>query len=342
MFQFPRVQQLIRDGTFGEGHSAAGLQLSDPIVPALEYFLSLEQVPGFPEKKHQDLKLKPVGPDTTNARTVQWASLCAELGGIYLLGKTLGLATLGFDQHSPRGRRANSNCDVLVNVNGRHVYVEIKRKAAEDKQSLPKRLEDGLFHLQHKLPYGISVMLRDRDYDCSDLDLRLAAVEDHVERFQQLKAEGVWAEEETPAPLGGPFIIFFHDKSDEPPGRVSEHVIVDRVTGRAVFDPECTDNLTPYLVGPARIGRDGERMVPMVEQAIEKGADYLLCRVSSGDGWPEIVEQCFGHVTYTTNRTCFAADESLRGLRGVVLFSRYDDFCIVNNSSVEAEACLVA
>jgi hypothetical protein len=219
---------------------------------------------------------------------------------------------------------------VVVLLNGREAYVEIKRKASEDKQSVPKLLEEGLVRLQHELPYNLSVKMQDRDYDCSDLEARFCAVRQHVETWERLKAQEEWLGEQKPPSIGGPFIIFFHERrSDGPWEGVPEH-----------FDPDYVKDLKRFLLVPG-VGRDGKRMVPMVEQAIEKGADYLLCRVSCWDGWEELVEECFGHVTWTTPRTCFAPEGGLKGLRGVVLFSRYDDFCVVNNPSCEDEAWLV-
>lgn len=328
MSQFPRVQELI--ARLPEDHYAAGLKLSDPIVPALEYFLSLDQVPGF-AKKLEELRLKRAGEGTTNDQVVQWASVCAELGGVCLLGRTLGLPILEFDQHSSRAQRANSDCDVVVLVNGSPAYVEIKRRASEDKQSLPKQLEEALIRLEGELPFSLSAELHDRDYDCSDLVARVAAVRRHVEAFQDEQKQGLCSGRARPLPIGGPFWVYFHAKRGSPQRGLPEH-----------FDPDCPETLKPYLLGPAEPGRDGKPKVPMVNQAIAKGADYLLCRVSRWEGWQEIVEGCFGRVTWSGERTCFAPEGCLQGLRGVVLFSRYDDFCIVNDPSAKDGAWLVA
>jgi len=329
MSQFPRVQELIPQ--LPEGHFAAGLKLSDPIVHALEFFLSLDQVPGFAEKL-RDLKLKCVGPATTNAGAVQWAGVRAELEGICLLGRTLDLPIVGFDEHFSRALRANSDCDVVVLVNGNRTYVEIKGKAAEDEQrSLPRRLDACLVQLQSELPYDISVELRNPRYDCSDLDSLPAKVKEWPEIHRLLQEQGLSDSEEMP-PMGGPICINFHAKSDPPPRGIPVHFDPD-----GAIDAKGDYNLKPWLVGPG----DGKSKIPMVEQAHAKGADYLLCRVSGWDGWEEIVRNCFGSVSWKTRRTCFASDVALSGLRGVVLFSDYDDFSIVNNPSTEGGSWIV-
>lgn len=334
MSQFPRVQELIPQ--LPEGHFAAGLRLSDPIVPALEFFLSLDQVPGFAEKL-EELKRKPVGPATTNARTVQWASLCAELGGITLLGKTLNLPIRGFDQQGPRRLRADSDCDLVVLLDGQETFVEIKRRAREDEQSLPELLEERLVQLQNELPYGIGVdfkvVRQARRNEWPQPETFAEVVRQHVKAFEHQGAQGECFGEEAPPSIGvGPIILSFYVKPEEPlEGRVG-----------VGFGPDCAEDLKPYLLGPGKIGRDGKRMTPMVQQAIEKGADYLLCRVSPWDGWQEIVEGCFGPVTWINPRASFAPAGCFGGLRGAVLFSRYDDFRIVNNPSTEGGSWIVA
>jgi hypothetical protein len=326
MSQFRRVQELIPQ--LPPDHYAAGLKLSDPIVPALEYFLSLDEVPGF-AKKLRDLRLKPVGRATTSARTLQWASLCAEIGGTALLGATMRLPILRFDEHSPRAQRTDSDCDLVVLLNGRETYVEIKRRAREDEQSVPNLFEERLVQLQSELPYGISVDFHPdpdvRQANWPDAASLLEAARQHVEAFEQQRARGEWFGEEVPPSIGaGPIILSFHLKAEVTLG------------GLAVgFAPDCVEDLKPYLLGPPGIGRNGEPMKPMVQEAIEKGADYLLCRVSPWDGWHEIIEGCFGRVDWTRPRACFAPKSCFRDLRGVVLFSRYDDCCVVNNPATE-------
>ena len=83
-------------------------------------------------------------------------------------------------------------------------------------------------------------------------------------------------------------------------------------------------------------------MMPMVDQVIEKGADYLFCRAPHWESGKKIVEECFANVTYSNDRTYFTTDPALSNLRGIVLFARYDRFCIVNNLNVDDGNWLVA
>lgn len=326
MEDFPRVQQLLESGAFRENHFAAHIEASDPIIPALEYFLSLEQVTGF-SGKFKDLKEKPLGPKTTNERRVQWASSCAELGAIYLLGKTLDIVIIGFDQKSPRATRSDSNCDVLVAINGQLTFIEVKRNAAEDKQALPEFLKESLAALA--LPYSMSTELVNRKYDCSNLSARLAELTQHVRMFENSCKTGRMARQPTPFDAGDDFRVVFGAKSDDP--MALEFCL-----------PVFTTELKPYLVGPGATGKDGKPMKPMTTQAAEKGADYLFCRTPTwGRSWEEIIDECFVSVTYRGGRTFFTTDSGLLDLRGIVLFSCYDNFCIVNNLNAKDGAWLV-
>ncbi len=264
---------------------------------------------------------------------MQWASLCAEVGGIALLGATLRLPILRFNDHSRRAERAKSDCDLVVVLNGRETYVEIKRRAREDEQSLPALLEERLVELQSELPYGISVDFSRRQVrrdKWPESESVLGVVRDHVKVFEHQRAQGECFGEETPPSIGiGPIVLSFYVKPEEP------------LEGLGVgFDPDCAEDLKPYLLGPGGIGRDGKPMMPKVQEAIDKGADYLLCRVSRWDGWHEIVEGCFGRVDWISPWACFAPESCLRDLRGVVLFSRYDDFCVINNPATEDDPWL--
>lgn len=316
MEDFPRVQQLLESGAFRENHFAAHMEASDPIIPALEYFLSLEQVTGF-SGKFRDIKEKPLGQKTTNERRVQWASSCAELGAIYLLGKTLDIVIIGFDQKSPQATRPNSNCDVLVTINGHLTFIEVKRNAAEDKQELPELLEESLAALA--LPYSMTTELVDRYYDCSNLSVRLSELTQHVKIFENSRKSARRARQPPPFNAGDDFRVVFGAKSDDP-------------MALAFFLPVFTTQLKSYLVGSAATGKDGKPMPSMATQAAAKGADYLFCRIPTWNrSWQEIVDECFVSVTYRGGRTFFTTDSGLLNLRGVVLFSSYDNFCIVNN-----------
>ncbi|HEY3276218.1 MAG TPA: hypothetical protein VGJ94_06325 [Syntrophorhabdaceae bacterium] len=313
--EFTRVQNLISSGALTPDHYAADLSLSDPIVPALEFFLSLERIIGF-SGKYAEL-INPVGTPDRNDRIVSWASLCAELGATYLLAQGLKAQIVGFNGVSRRAIRPESNCDIIAVANGHLLFVEVKRKASQDKQKLPETLETALCDL--RLPCNIcGVELLNRNYDCRNLDAEILKIKEHVEKS---------------------------GRSGEPPGpfatdgfRISFGLGPNTSNISHLFDPAFSDDLAPYLLGPPQ----KRGMVPMVDQAREKGADYLFCRTPRWEEWPSIIEDCFEPVSFSNGHTYFIDDPRMHGLHGIVLFSGYNDFCVVNNINEGAGAWLVA
>jgi len=314
--EFPLVQNLIGSGAFPPDHYAANLSLSNPIVPALEFFLSLQGVTGF-SNKYEKLLKDPVGSPDRNDRIVSWASICAELGAIYLLAHSLSAEIVGFDRISPKAARLKSDCDIVAVANGHLAFVEVKRKASQDKQKPPEALEMLLSELV--LPCNIcGVKLLDRNYDCRSFDAEVPKIKEHVEKAlcsnavpRSFVADG--------------FRLYFGS------GQNTSNI-------PHLFDPAFSDDLAPYLLGPTT----RKEMVPMVDQAREKGADYLFCWTPGWESWPTIIESCFAPVSYSNGRTHFTDDTRMQGLHGIVLFSRYNDFCVVNNINEGAGAWLVA
>lgn len=319
MAHFTRVKRLLDSGVFTACHFAAKLSLGDPIVPALEYFLSLEHVDGFSGKLHE-LRTKPVGSAHSNRRRVQWASMCAELGAIHLLGCTLGVPLVGFDKPSPKANRPRSNCDIVARINDRLVHVEVKRNATEDSQVLPELLDDRLRELGSELNVGITGELLDRNYDCSDIEPRLIQIRQHVEA-QRATTRGL---QRSFFSLGAFRVLL--SNGDLP---------------MQFYTPLSLDEVRKKLLGPGGVGRDGVPMQPLVPQAIDKGADYLFLRMPRVESaeWGEIVQTLFPNQTYKcgSDRLYVTSDRTLQGLRGIALFARYDDFCIVGTSAAEAE-----
>lgn len=284
------------------------------VLGALEFFLGLDQVKGF-EKRRQDIKgdierLCRGSNPGTNDSSMAWASRCTELIRFQLLGERLGLAITGFDRESPH-RKGLKNCDARVLLDGREVFVEVKSKGAEMNQvNLPPALQDCLLRLKDEIPYGISVELQGCRYKCIDCDALRAEVMAHLD---------LWNAEDVPPARGfqGSVILRFH------PERPLEGV---HFSGDGAIDSQGEYNVKPWLFGTAK-------GPAAVEKAIEKGADYLLARVSCWDPWEEVVRQCFGQVDWRTAKTCFVSSDEWEALRGVVLYSGCDEFCIVNNSS---------
>ena len=330
MARYPLVEKFLADKPFGPNHAAHDFTLCDPIVPALEYFLSIDAVTSHGEKL-AEIKGNPVGTPCKNDRLIQWASLCAEIGAICLLGKTLGLEIVGLDQIAPRSVRPNANCDVVAVVNGEVKYFEVKRNAAQDKQRLPKLLEQRLNQLQSEIPFGMTPELVDRGYDCNGLDGKLSRIRDHVAAFQRRKEEGLTGGAKPSTFEDEAFTVMFHEE-----GKLAYR-------GRHYFSPVGPEELAPYLLGPGGTGRNGEPMTPMVQKATKKGADYLVCRVPKwGASLTESVKKVFEYTSYSNGVTYFSKDPRLDPLEGVILFATYDDFCIVNNLRARTRNWLAA
>jgi hypothetical protein len=101
---------------------------------------------------------------------------------------------------------------------------------------------------------------------------------------------------------------------------------------RSQFTPDSIDDIESYLLGVGKVGNDGKPMEPMVKKAVDKGADYLMCRISGWEALSAVIARCFklakaisrDALVYESN------DYRLEGLRGVILFTE-DELCVVNN-----------
>lgn len=296
-------------------HAAHPLRLDDPIAPCLEYFLSLRHAAGY-ERKLRELREIPVGLDSSNARNLEWASRCAELGATMIIGKRLHLRIVEFDSNSPKATRRNSDCDLVFEHSAARYYVEVKRKASADAQQAPRRLVRALEKMQ--LPLGLVVTMRDRKYDCADLAQKIQAIGAHLAAFQASEAAKTFAPHDLQL---GQFSIHFLRRHG---GSVSEY-----------FQPDYLRDIKSYLLGDGRPLGDPDRKTPMVEAAIEKGADILACRVPDFDGIDRVVEHCFPARRPRSKVHANADATALGGLSGILLFARYDCFRLVTQDRPE-------
>jgi hypothetical protein len=166
------LNQLLSSGRVPSGHPFERLTDDDLILPAVDYFLSLADVPGHAEKLKEFLERASVVP-ITNEASRQWASICAEIGATGLLGHELGLPIVAFERRSPRAV-SKKKCDIVVEIESIPRYCEVKRNSKEESQLLPEALVDALENLQ--IPYDTTVGILQRDYDCSDLPALLDAI----------------------------------------------------------------------------------------------------------------------------------------------------------------------
>jgi hypothetical protein len=326
---YPLVREFLETEPFGPDHVGQGLTLSDPIAPTLEYFLSLRSVRGHAAKL-EEIRTKPAGSPEKNDRLVQWESLLAEIDAICLLGKVLGVRILGLEEASPGTARPKATCDIVGAVKDGLKYFEVKRHSAEVKQILPDALTEMLKDLESELAFVITPELVDRDYDCTNLEEKRRRILDHVAAFERRKQKGLLRGQDRPIAFqDGVFILRFRPKPRIGPGC-------------QYLSPVWSADLAKYLLGPGDIGRDGEPMVPMALQAVLKGADYLLCRVEGWKAWQDLIEECFEYSTHRDGATYFADDVRLGSLDGVILFTSYKDFCVINNLRARARNWLRA
>lgn len=260
--QYPLVRKFLKTNPFCKEHAAHGLTLSYHIVPALEHFFSLEHVNGYHSKLF-DILHKPLGSCRTNERTIQWASLCAEIGALYLLGKNLCLTIHGLEVASTRAERPRATCDISAAVkDGPTIYFEVKRKSAEDKQDLPDFLSRRLEELQAYINYGVIPELIDRNYNCENIEERIEDIKDHVRGFERMRHD--FPQLKKPIPFEcKEFRILFSAE------------IKKDIASSYFFQPISAEEISKHLFGPGGKSRNSRDMKPLVQQAIDKGADYL-------------------------------------------------------------------
>jgi len=305
---FPAVDQFLNSNELADGHCMLTMGPEDPILPALEYFLSLKGIKGIRERR---LKLagEPVERPNTNRGILSWAGICAELGAIRLLGKELRLKLTGFDAASPRRVRKKSDCDIRANVEGASLYFEVKRNAKEDAQMIPTKLAEALAEIGRKHGFSLVPQLKIREYDCQNLDAVLSKIEAQIIHkpytpMIDLPELEVMVEKETP-----------------------------QIHGVHFFSTPLPRDVSSWLIEEGHIGKDGKPMTPMAKQAQNKGADYLMCRVPAWDSLHTIINRSLSPVTRIKDHIYESADPRLGTLSGIVFFHKYDRFSIVNRSN---------
>ena len=308
---YSRVEALIAEGRFKNDHFAHGLPLTDPIVPSLDYFLSLADRPGFQSKLNTILK-NPRGSRATNNRRIQWLSCAAELNAFYLLGHVMGGEIVDFDRTSPKAVRPNSNCDAVVRLKNHEVFVEIKRKSAEEKQMLPELFEDRLAEL--RLPFRVVPELFCPNYDCGDLELQIERLQDHVRQFEN----STLRRSKVPVPfVCTAFKVSFFEKGS---GDIS------------FFLPDFEEQIRPYIVGSQESMVKNPFKRPMIAEAVDKGADYLFVHIPDWRDTAHIAEVCFGKIHKLAENSFVSSSDAFQGLAGVALFFDARRFSLINNS----------
>ena len=101
------------------------------------------------------------------------------------------------------------------------------------------------------------------------------------------------------------------------------------------FEPDTLQDIESWLLGLDRRNARGEPMIPMVESARQKGADYLVVMVPGWELLETIVANCFRSyrcLSQTAQKHFFSNDPRLQDLRGVILLSEDGSFCVVQTT----------
>lgn len=287
--------------------------LREPGLRVIVYFLSLRplRLPGYERMLH-DFLAKAVYSRSTNKGYLAWVSALAEIKAIWLLF-SLGLEIQGIEQASPRGR-PEKTCDVVAAYpGGPPIYFEVKLKATEDVQWIPDDVVEALAKFQYPAtPQMVRHRNRPPAFDSAiDLPPILAAVGDQIARFERQKMLGLVAGRDVPPPLRRPGLdIELIFRSDQKLSRYKMHYV----------DPPWASDIERWLFDREAIGRDGTAMVPMVDAAVAKGADYLIAEGPSFSPPCEIALQCFDRAEEWSGRELLVKDPRLSNLCGILLF----------------------
>lgn len=298
--------------------------ITEPAVLAMLHFLSVkpQALPGYEEMLTSFLTDAIRSPATNRGHLV-WVPRFAEIKATWLLAK-LGLELRGVEQPSPHRSAAKKTCDLLAGYpGGPDIHFEVKTRTAEGAQWIPDQVHEALKTL--KYPATPQLVRYQHGHPIFDCDKHLppvfAAIHEHIDEFDRRKEQGLAGGRTVPGPFdrkGMDLTLIF--RSDE---EFSEYKM-------SYMTPSWASEFERWLFDRNALGRDGTPMQPMVDQAIEKGADYLICEGPSFCPPSEIAWQCFECVEEWSDRELLVRDPRLAGLRGLILFRGPERLLIAN------------
>jgi hypothetical protein len=307
---FPDLMKFIGNRQVPSEHPVWGL--NDGLLRALDFFLSLPELPGIEDQKQRFLRLGR-GDGRTNEPESQQASLLTEIRATYLLSKELGAEILGFEQPSPR-RQGRGTCDILCKFEGGERFFEVKRKSADVRQKVPEPLVSMLIELEGETGLAITPQLHQRSYNCVGLDILKSEIKKHIGMAPR-------DDRDVPVPFGDAIIGVLFDRLDP---------ATEGVWGE-YLDPDSLQDIERYILGwREEESLKVERKIPMVEECRPKGADYLMSQVGFQSP-EEIIKACFREITQLGKREWATKDRRLSELRGIILFGTNLDWCLVRN-----------
>ena len=149
--KFPKTYSFIIRNELDDNNYISNISVDDPIMEPLEFFLGLKEIKGYKEKVNE-IKRNAIKTPDSNDGIIQWASICAEIGAIYIIVTKLNYKILGFEQKSPRSK-SNKTCDIEAIKDGYNQYFEVKRKCSQTAQKLPLNLQK--FLIDFKCNFGL-------------------------------------------------------------------------------------------------------------------------------------------------------------------------------------------
>jgi hypothetical protein len=305
---FPESEQFCRElATEHRVHDYADNSL---FLAQFEFFLSLKDLPGF-EGKLTELRRYQHG-SGSNQGYVGWAGFCAELTALTVLTK-LGFKIQEFESLSPRRTTDQKTCDFRAARTGGEYFIEVKCKASEEKQTPPELLRKQIeAAVAGKFHYALQ--LHDRNFASGD-DGIIAQLREWIDSPTNRRRNGF------PRPFQRrDFSVHFYSNGPS----TFEVSFIDR---------DMPIDVEKWLLVTGLSGNNGEPMKPQVQQAAEKGADWLMCAIHPWDALDQFLKRVIKPST-GEGLKLRTTDPRLGALTGVIASQSTcaDNFCIVERS----------
>jgi len=277
------------------------------ILLLFENFFSLNAIDGY-EKKCKQIIDNPIIRDHTVEGIIQWHSILAELEAIYMLQSQFNMQVNKFDYHNPSSIKQDNDVDIVASKEGSAYLFEVKNNSQDHIQALPTNV----LKLIRDTDFGYSIIVDSIDDQLEVTNVRqlAMAIQLHIRDHELNLTEEISKEMWLPSNLrcGGVVIRFLNTKQQ----RIVPWYVV----------PLSSDGLERWLFSD-ETGK--------IAEALEKGADYLMCKIRIYDTLSEVLDSVFPTYRKTGNNTVSIKDKRLKDLSGIILFDQHDQFYLLNN-----------
>ncbi len=310
---YPKSERLF--GRLPAEHRAHDYRGNSLFLAQLECFLRLVHLPGF-ERKLAEFRRYSHG-NGSNNRYVSWFGFCAELTALSILTK-LGFEIREFEALSPQRIADRKTCDFRTIAMNHERFIEVRCKASEEKQTPPELLRKQLEALVGgRFHYALELHQRDLS---SASDAMIAELRQWIDSPKNPRSNGL------PRPFRcDDFSVYFYSNG---PSALE-------VT---FFEPDSPLDIENWLLVTGLRGKNGKVMKPQAQQAVEKGADWLICSIHPWDPLDQILKAVF-KPSAGQGRTIQTSDPRVGSLSGIIAFQSTDaaNFCVVEKTSQTAE-----